>query len=253
MFRLIVVSFVSVLMLLIAPLTLVKAQAEASSSTPFLIAKPKYTWQFPEDYGEHPDYASEWWYTTGHLSTPWQAFKTTQHFGYEATLFRIARPIVAKSLTLKSSEWKPQQLYMIHVALSDLTGQRFYYASSYERDNPFRNVVEVSPWRLMAKSLSLKAFQDKKARLPIWDLSVKDPAFSLNLRLIPQKNKVFHGTPNGYSKKGNCDSCASLYYSFTDITTSGTLTLEGRKKGEKPEIQKVYGKSWFDHEFGSSQ
>ncbi|MCE2930068.1 MAG: hypothetical protein LW809_01605 [Vampirovibrionales bacterium] len=229
------------------------AHAGGAASTPFLIAKPSYAWQFPDDHGEHPDYASEWWYTTGHLSTPWQAFQSPQQFGYEATLFRIARPASVKSLTLKASEWKPQQLYMIHVALSDITGKRFYYSSAYERQNPFRNVVQVEPWRLMAKSLSLKEHQGANNRLPIWDLNVNDTAFSLDLRLVPQKDKVFHGTKNGYSKKGNCASCASMYYSFTDLFSSGKVTVKDAKKPENPRIYKVFGKSWFDHEFGSSQ
>jgi predicted secreted hydrolase len=229
-------------------------QAQASStSTPFLIAKPNYAWQFPDDHGEHPDYASEWWYTTGHLSTPWQAFQKPQQFGYEATIFRIARPAGVQNLTLKASEWKPQQLYMIHVALSDITGKRFYYSSAYERQNPFRNVVQVEPWRLMAKSLSLKEHQGTNNRLPIWDLTVNDPSFSLDLRLAPQKDMVFHGTKNGYSKKGNCASCASMYYSFTDLFTSGKVTVKDTKKPENPRTYKVIGKSWFDHEFGSSQ
>jgi predicted secreted hydrolase len=223
------------------------------ASTPFLIAKPNHAWQFPDDHGEHPDYASEWWYTTGHLNTPWQAFQSPQQFGYEATLFRIARPAGVRSLTLKASEWKPQQLYMIHVALSDITGKHFYYSSAYERQNPFRKVVQVEPWRLMAKGLTLKAHQGANNRLPIWDLNVNDTDFSLDLRLVPQKDKVFHGTKNGYSKKGSCASCASMYYSFTDLFTSGKVTLKDAKKPESPRSYKVFGKSWFDHEFGSSQ
>jgi predicted secreted hydrolase len=233
--------------------TLSMTAPASASSTPFLIAKPNYAWQFPDDHGEHPDYASEWWYTTGHLSTPWQAFQKPQQFGYEATLFRIARPAGVQSLTLKASEWKPQQLYMIHVALSDITGKRFYYSSAYERQNPFRNVVQVDPWRLMAKGLTLKEHQGANNRLPIWDLNVSDTDFSLDLRLVPQKDKVFHGTKNGYSKKGNCASCASMYYSFTDLFTSGKVTLKDAQKTESPRTYKVFGKSWFDHEFGSSQ
>ena len=35
------------------------AHASGSSATPFIIAKPNYRWQFPQDHGEHPDYAIE--------------------------------------------------------------------------------------------------------------------------------------------------------------------------------------------------
>ena len=231
----------------------VQAHASGSSTTPFLIAKPNYRWQFPQDHGEHPDYANEWWYTTGHLATPWQPFQAPHRFGYEATLFRLSRPTAVQSLTLRSSAWKPQQLYMVHVALSDLSGKHFYYSTAYERQNPFRNVVEVEPWRFMAKSLSLKERPHPKGALPRWDLSVRDTHFSLDLHLVPKKDKVFHGTPNGYSKKGSCVSCASMYYSFTHISTTGQVTLKDPHARLKDRVFQVTGNSWFDHEFGSSQ
>jgi predicted secreted hydrolase len=56
---------------------------------------------------------------------------------------------------------------------------------------------------------------------------------------------VFQG-PNGYSRKGNGPTAASLYYSFTRMATEGTLTVDG-------ELMPVAGESWMDKEFGSNQ
>jgi predicted secreted hydrolase len=56
---------------------------------------------------------------------------------------------------------------------------------------------------------------------------------------------VFQG-PNGYSRKGEGPSAASLYYSFTRLQTTGTLTIGS-------ETIRVVGESWMDKEFGSNQ
>ena len=56
---------------------------------------------------------------------------------------------------------------------------------------------------------------------------------------------AFHGV-EGYSRKGDRPTSASHYYSFTRLTTSGTVTIGGE---ELP----VQGQSWMDREFGSNQ
>ena len=38
--------------------------------------------QFPQDHGAHPDFATEWWYLTGNLSA-----ENGRRFGYQLTLF----------------------------------------------------------------------------------------------------------------------------------------------------------------------
>lgn len=235
----------------------IPSQAEATGAVPFRMAKADYRWDFPEDHGEHTDYASEWWYMTGHLSSKKEAFHPSTSFGYEATLFRMALPPSAQLLTLQVSRWVPKQFYMVHVALTDIEGQKFYYSSSYERDNPYREVVALNPWTLEAKHLKVQQVENTATGQPIWDLKVDADDYALRLRLSAQKEKVFHGTPKGYSKKGDCATCASLYYSFTNLETTGQVTLKHQalhaSSLKSAVTHQVYGKSWFDHEFGSSQ
>lgn len=223
-------------------------ETQAETQTAFRIAKPSYTLQFPDDHGEHSDFASEWWYTTGHLATA----NGKNHFGYEATLFRIARP-APLSLKLQSSKWEPQHIYMTHLALSDVSGKHFYYAQAYERQNPYHQTVASAPWELSAKGLHVKEMPKHRGSFNIWQLKVSTKDFRLNLRLVPRKPIVAHGTVNGYSKKGDCPSCASIYYSYTDIYSSGDVVLNATKTHPQEARFHVYGKSWFDHEFGSSQ
>jgi len=40
-------------------------------------------WQFPRDYGAHPEFNTEWWYITGHLVSD-----THELFGFQLTFFR---------------------------------------------------------------------------------------------------------------------------------------------------------------------
>jgi predicted secreted hydrolase len=68
-------------------------------------------------------------------------------------------------------------------------------------------------------------------------------AFDLTTR--PVKPLVLEG-PGGASRKGPADAAASLYYSFTRLKTSGTVSLEGRSFS-------VQGESWMDREFSTTR
>ncbi|HXH04683.1 MAG TPA: carotenoid 1,2-hydratase, partial [Candidatus Competibacteraceae bacterium] len=78
--------------------------------------------RFPEDHGPHPGFRNEWWYFTGNLSAP-----GGRRFGYQLTLFRIA---LAPAATVADSAWRSHELYMGHLALSDVEGRRHH---AYER------------------------------------------------------------------------------------------------------------------------
>jgi predicted secreted hydrolase len=67
----------------------------------------------------------------------------------------------------------------------------------------------------------------------------------IELLLIPEKKPVIHGQ-NGISQKAEGEGYASHYYSITRLKTEGKIFL---KKKEIP----VQGRSWMDHEFGSTQ
>ena len=44
-----------------------------------------YDWNFPADFGAHPDFQTEWWYYTGNL-----ADENGRRFGFQFTIFRRA-------------------------------------------------------------------------------------------------------------------------------------------------------------------
>src|SRR5256885_5971688 len=56
-----------------------------SADVPYRLAVPGYRYEFPRDFFAHPEFQTEWWYTTGNVkSTDGRAF------GFELTFFRQA-------------------------------------------------------------------------------------------------------------------------------------------------------------------
>ena len=52
-------------------------------------AEPGYPWEFPRDYGRHPDYKTEWWYVTGHLFPEDAADPSDGALAFQMTFFRV--------------------------------------------------------------------------------------------------------------------------------------------------------------------
>lgn len=85
------------------------------------------TLSFPADHGPHPAFRQEWWYFTGNLTTP-----EGRRFGYQATIFRFATGD-AETAPSGASRWRASQLYMGHLAVSDVDGGAFHAADRFAR------------------------------------------------------------------------------------------------------------------------
>src|SRR4051794_26710577 len=81
-------------------------------------AVPGYQYQFPRDHFNHPDYQTEWWYYTGNLKAA-----DGHRFGFELTFFRQG---VTRGES-QASPWDVTDIYLAHLALSDLDGGHFYH------------------------------------------------------------------------------------------------------------------------------
>jgi predicted secreted hydrolase len=203
----------------------------------FKIATAPYTFRFPRDHFAHDAYRSEWWYFTGHLRTV-----DGRRFGYELTFFRIGIQPEAPHWKAGQSRWYTYQLYPAHFAITDVRGHRFVSFEKLARDalgqgfaSQRRLAVHVDGWSLTGTS----------AVMPAMHLQASADGDALDLRLRPRKPPAINGT-GGISRKGACASCASHYYSFTDIATTGTIVWGGVRHA-------VRGTSWMDHEYGSSE
>ena len=199
----------------------------------FRSAQPGYRYEFPRDHGSHDEFRTEWWYYTGHLDTA-----EGRRFGYELTFFR--RGIEPNQVRTHPSRWSIDQLYLAHFAVTDVTGQRFIVHDRVSRAgigkagaDHDRLHVWLDRWRAeMAPGMAQHR------------LEAKADGAALSLTLNPAKPLVVHGE-QGISKKGAAAGQASHYYSFTNLSTTGTLTLG-------TQTFSVIGTSWMDHEFGSA-
>jgi predicted secreted hydrolase len=199
----------------------------------FRSAEPGYRYQFPRDHGTHDDFRTEWWYYTGHL-----AAENGRRFGYQVTFFR--RGVEPDRAGANPSRWTIRQLYLAHVALSDLDRKQFRYAEKVSRAGLGKAGAETGRLRTWIDRWSVEASASPHEH---HRLQAAAGEFSLDLTVTPEKPPVVHGE-HGVSRKGGAPPQASHYYSFPRLATAGALTVDGERFT-------VQGTSWMDHEFGS--
>jgi predicted secreted hydrolase len=193
-------------------------------------AAPGYRFEFPRDYFDHAEFQTEWWYYTGNLKST-----NGHHYGFELTFFRQA---VSRD-PAQTSTWDVKDIYLTHLALSDLDGQKFYYSERMNRAGPGIAGVSASSARIWNGNWQIQwEGADQK-------LGAIDKQFQLHLTLHPEKLPVIHGE-NGVSQKSEGAGHASYYISLTRLAAMGKLELNGKTLD-------VSGLAWMDHEFFTHQ
>jgi predicted secreted hydrolase len=191
----------------------------------YKVAQLGYTFEFPRDYFNHEDYQTEWWYYTGNLKSA-----DGHRFGFELTFFRQGI-----SRADSSSPWFVHDLWMAHIALSDINGQCFYSEERLNRAGPGVAGVDAKTglvwngnWRahIAEHGEELRGVADK---------------FGLALKLMPVKQPVIQGQ-DGLSQKAEGAEHGSHYFSLTRLITTGSIDLNGK-------AYQVQGTSWIDREF----
>ena len=186
-----------------------------------------YHYEFPRDHFNHPEYQTEWWYYTGNLRA-----KDGHRFGFELTFFRQGL-----SPTRATSPWSLQDLYMAHLALSDVNGGKYYATERLNRTGPGIAGVDAASGVIWNGNWQTKIEENAHKLRGIGE------NFSFNLNAIPQKEPIIHGI-NGVSQKAEGAGHASHYISFTRMKSTGNIQLEGTQ-------YEVEGDTWMDHEFFS--
>ena len=201
--------------------------AMCASAQDYKTAQPGYAFEFPRDYFNHEDYQTEWWYYTGNVRSA-----DGHRFGFELTFFRQG-----VSRADRSSPWIVHDVWMAHMALSDINRQQFYHEERLNRAGPGLAGVDAQTgliwngnWQahIAAHGEELRGVGDN---------------FELALKLVPVKQPVIQGQ-KGVSQKAEGAGHASHYFSLTRLATSGSIDLDGK-------TYQVEGTSWMDHEFST--
>ncbi len=188
----------------------------------------------PADLGAHDDYQTEWWYYTGNLET-----ESGRQFGYQFTIFRRALTPPTEFDPDSESDWRSNQIYFAHFAVSDIDGGAFYNFDKFSRGAAGLAGAESVPYYVWIEDWYVQEQEDGSI-----DLWAETDEVSLALNMTLTRPPVFHGD-GGLSQKGDAVGNASYYYSLVDQASVGTVTI-GEEQFE------VTGHSWKDHEYSTS-
>ncbi len=201
------------------------------------LALPGYHYQFPRDHFSHPDYETEWWYYTGNLRAA-----DGHRFGFELTFFREAISLPKQIAASSDVTWRPDQIYLAHLALGDIDGGEFYYTERLNRAGPGLAGLDSHQQRYWNGNWQVRW---NPAANGAQQLQAVSPRFTLDLTLTPEKPLVIHGN-DGVSQKAAEPGRASHYISFTRLLAAGRLDWKGSSIA-------LDGLAWMDHEFFTEQ
>ena len=185
------------------------------TSLGFLNARVPWRFEFPRDHAAHFGFQSEWWYYTGHLRAD-----DGRTFGYELTFFRFGLRPGDPTPGPSQSKWRGNQVYPVHLALTDEGGQRFLFDGRFARE-------ALGMGRASGRALDVFVDDWTLRGDRAFSMHARSDQIGLDLVQVSEKKPAVHGQ-DGMSVKGACDTCASHYYSMTRLRTDGTLRYEGR-------------------------
>jgi predicted secreted hydrolase len=192
---------------------------------------PGYRFQFPRDHFDHPEFRTEWWYYTGNLKAA-----GGHNYGFELVFFREAKQ---NSGAGNPSVWRADNLYLAHLALTDIDRRRFLYRRRLNRAGPglagARMGDDSEAGRIWNGNWEVK--WDRAT--DVQTLSAVAEGIRFHLRLSPRKPVVIHGA-NGVSQIADAVGHAAYYTSFPRLEVDGTLNGA-----------EVSGTAWMDHEWFS--
>lgn len=186
---------------------------------------------FPQDFGAHPDYRTEWWYITG-----WLRDAAGVERGFQLTFFRV-RTLIGED---NPSRFAPRQLVLAHAAVADPAHGRLRHAERSGRIHPGlveaeegRTAVRVDGWFLEGGDTLETGYRSR----------IEADDFGFELDFAADRAPVLNGRA-GFSQKAPDPLNASHYYSRPQLKVSGKLRVDGATVA-------VDGHAWLDHEWSS--
>ena len=203
----------------------------AGESEEFARATEPRTFSFPADHGPHEDFRNEWWYFTGNLDG-----EDGRRFGFELTIFRFS--LLPESIEA-GSEWRTNQVYIAHFAVTDADGNAFFASEKSARGALGLAGAQAAPFRVWIDDWEILGVDDNT-----WQIRAGHNDFAIDLELTALKPPVLNGEA-GLSQKSDEPGNASYYYSMTRWQTAGEIRI-----GD--DLHSVTGASWLDREWSTS-
>jgi predicted secreted hydrolase len=199
-----------------------------SVATGYRQVTPGYRYQFPQDHFNHPEFQTEWWYYTGNVRAA-----DGRHYGFELVFFRQGEH---RGAVDNPSAWRVDDLYLAHLAVTDIDGRKFRYFERLNRAGPGIAGVSFADGRIWNGNWQAQWDKGTGAQT----LFAVEEGIRLTLHLVPRTAPIIHGE-NGVSQKSENPGHASYYVSFPLLTVDGSLNGVG-----------VTGTAWMDHEWFSN-
>lgn len=186
---------------------------------------------FPDAFGAHPDYQTEWWYYTGNVQT-----KEGRPFGFQFTIFR--RSLIPEKPE-RTSEFATRDIYMAHFTVTDGAAGKFYDNERFQRGAGGAAGAQAEPYHVWLDDWAVEGRGAGR-----YQIRAVAEEVAIEFTLESLKPPALHGL-NGLSQKSSLAGNASYYYSQTRLKTTGVVTVEGQSYD-------VSGLAWKDHEYGTS-
>jgi predicted secreted hydrolase len=216
-----------------APAQLTWLDTPTADTTAFKKAIAPQPWHFPQDFGAHEDYQTEWWYYTGNLETA-----DGRPFGFQLTFFRQALAPTGQPVDAQS-HWRGNQVYSAHFTISDIANEAFYPYERFSRGVVGLAGAESPPYQVWLEDWSAAETEPGTVQLQAQTADV-----GLHLTVQQTRPPVLQGD-RGLSVKGVEPGNASYYYSLVQQPTTGTITVHDQ-------TFQVKGVTWKDHEYSTS-
>jgi predicted secreted hydrolase len=168
--------------------------------------------------------ASGWWYITGYFN---ELENPGKLYSYQFT--------VIKPRVFGFAPW------ILQLAITDVQTGRHDFTQRMTISNP-----EIYVTGDTVQYLSLAHLKREAQRML---LTVRTDLFDLDLALDKGKGATWHADDGVLVMGGAEDpNRRTVYYSYTNMPTSGVVTLHDPHAGQK--TLRVNGKSWFDRQWG---
>lgn len=205
---------------------------------------PNYTFSFPRDHGNHPEFKIEWWYVVGHL---FDDANPQQRYGFQATFFRSREhPATATEPNDPTATFGQEHIYMAHMALSHANTETYHHETRLNR-NGWNAYSRTNTLDLRNGNWTFKLDENVNGEeVFVLHMSINTTT-SVELKLTPRKPRIIFGEPGSkVSIKGNEADARSYYISYTRLGASGSITQNDKHF-------EVSGEAWMDHEISSNQ